>query len=101
MNQSEIIAFMQYLSILKHLKIGKADLDRTDKDGIPLRIKTQIKLFRTIFSMSFVNYEIVFILLKSTTQQALNKEKEKLQEHYDITGEIPLFNKDSFKPKQK
>jgi len=39
--------------------------------------------------------------LKSTTQQALNKEKEKLQEHYDITGEIPLFNKDSFKPKQK
>ena len=46
---------------IKTFKIGKADLDRTDKDGIPLRIKTQIKLFRTIFSMSFVNYEIVFI----------------------------------------
>lgn len=76
----------------KIFKIGKADLDRVTKYGVPVRIHQQISLFRKLFGVKRVGHEILIYLYKKTTQEALEAENDVLKAYKNQTGELPKGN---------
>ena len=85
----------------KTFKFGKADLDRTDSTGDPVRLQQQLKLLSGILSFVRVDALILVRLYKVSTKVAKERESQLLQKHYDKTGEIPKGNRNSFNPKKK
>ena len=85
----------------KVFKIGKADLDRTDKAGNPVRMQQQLVLFQGLLTVERVKARVLIRLYNITTKKALEQERESLQNHYDETGEVPKGNLNSFRPKNK
>ncbi|WP_306354299.1 RHS repeat domain-containing protein, partial [Flavobacterium sp. '19STA2R22 D10 B1'] len=83
-------------------KIGKADLGRvTQSTGLPTRLHQQLRILREKPENigKRITGEVVEDLGMTTTAKAKGIETDRLQAHYDKTGEVLDGNKKSFKPK--
>ncbi len=83
----------------KTFKIGKADLDRTNKAGTPVRIMQQTNIFKRIVSIQHVDFKIILRLYAVTSADVKRKEQEEIEKYYNETGEIPEGNRNSFDTK--
>jgi hypothetical protein len=79
-------------------KIGKADLKRKNKAGIPRRLASQLRKLRRKFGKNCVKGRVVKNLGRTTTQKAKAAETARLQAYYDRTGIVPKGNELSFFP---
>ncbi len=105
-NNSAIGNFGIYiLSIFQELfKFGKSDLDRVTKSSnIPTRIHQQVRKLENEYGKENVAQRIIEELNDVSTKEAKEREKELLQEYYELTGQIPKGNKRSsgFLPEER
>jgi URI fold toxin 2 len=93
--------FCIYQILIKQrlFKYGKADTDRiTKSSGDPTRIHQQKRILSKIYGDGTARHQIISDLLNVSTEDAKNEEKSILQQYYELTGEVPEGNKNSFKP---